>query len=377
MEIKILWINPSFLDYRVPVYKRLYELTNGNFYLAYSKQRVPKRCIKKIESALGNNALGLEEERILKFGPNNDLANKSISIPYPKGLQEMISKVKADIIIGEGFFQWTPWALLKSKRDRVPLLIAYERTAYTERNCPKWRYLYRKFISKFVSGFLTNGTLTNEYLESWGIPKNKLFVGGMSADSEGLVKSVERITKDTHIGIHFLYVGQINERKGVAFLLKAWGEHSKKYLDDKLIIVGNGPLLEGFKNDYKDVKSIEFTGAIDYDSIAEYYAKSDVFIIPTLEDNWSLVVPEAMACGLPVATSIYNGCHVDLVKEGVNGTTFDPLNDSSILSCLEFFHDKDLKQMGQKSIEIEKDFNTENVSNRIYNSCIKILNKNI
>lgn len=373
--MKILWINPSFLDYRVPVYKRLYELTNGNFYLAYSKQRVPERCIKKIESVIGENALGLEQEKIIKFGSNNDLANKSVSLPYPKGLQKMINKVKADIIISEGFFQWTPWALIKSKRDRVPLLIAYERTAYTERNCPKWRYSYRKFIAKFVSGFLTNGTLTNEYLESWGIPKNKLYVGGMSADSEGLKNAVNKISKDIHIGIRFLYVGQINERKGVGYLLEAWKEHSQKYRNDNLIIVGDGPLLDNFKNEYKKVQSIEFTGPIDYDSIAEYYANSDVFIIPTLEDNWSLVVPEAMSCGLPIATSVYNGCHVDLVNDGINGKTFDPLNESSILSCLEFFHNQDLNQMGQQSIEIEKNFNTEHVSKRIYDACKNIINK--
>lgn len=375
--MKILWVNPSFLDYRVPVYKRLYELTNSNFYLAYSKQRVPERCIKKIETAIGNNALGLKEEIIIKIGPNNDLANKNISIPYPKGLSNMIKNINADIIIAEGFFQWTPWALFKSKHDKVPILIAYERTAYTERNCPKWRFLYRKFISKYISGFLTNGTLTNEYLESLGISKDKLYIGGMSADSEGLKNAVEKLSKDIHIGIRFLYVGQINERKGVGYLLEAWNEHIKKYEKDSLIIVGNGPLLEKFKIEYKAIKSIRFTGPVDYDSIAPYYANADVFVIPTLEDNWSLVVPEAMACGLPIATSIYNGCHVDLVKDGINGKTFDPLNESSILSCLEFFHNKDLKQMGQQSIKIEKNFNTENVSQRIYDACLNVLNKRV
>lgn len=373
--MKILWINPSFLDYRVPVYKRLYELTNGNFYLAYSKQRVPERCIKKIESALGKNALGLKQEKVFSLGPKKDFANSHINLPFPKGLNNLISDVDADIIISEGFFQWTPWALLKSRKNKVPLVIAYERTSHTERNCPKWRYLYRKFISKFVNGYLANGSLTKEYLLSWGIDENKIFIGGMSADSDGMIKDIKNVERKEHSGIIFLYVGRIIELKGLQYLLPVWKKYSATNQDDKLIIVGDGPLLDDFRSLYNDVPSIEFVGAIDYDSIAQYYAKSDVFIIPTLEDNWSLVVPEAMSCGLPIATSIYNGCHVDLVNDGVNGKTFDPLNESSILSCLEFFHNKDLKQMGQKSIEIEKNFNTENVSQRIYNACLNVLNQ--
>jgi glycosyltransferase involved in cell wall biosynthesis len=46
--------------------------------------------------------------------------------------------------------------------------------------------------------------------------------------------------------------------------------------------------------------------------------------MPTLEDNWSLVVPEAMACGKPVLCSTLNGCWPELVKDDVNGWTFDP-----------------------------------------------------
>ena len=105
-----------------------------------------------------------------------------------------------------------------------------------------------------------------------------------------------------------------------------------------------------------------FTGGIDYSIIYKYYAISDVFIIPTLEDNWSLVVPEAMACGLPIACSIYNGCHPELVHKDNNGITFDPLDQESVTNALHYFHTVDLKQFGKRSIEIEKDFNPHNTA---------------
>ena len=120
--------------------------------------------------------------------------------------------------------------------------------------------------------------------------------------------------------------------------------------------------MSKYRAEFKDYHSVIFTGGIDYSIIYKYYAISDVFIIPTLEDNWSLVVPEAMACGLPIACSIYNGCHPELVHKDNNGITFDPLDQESVTNALHYFHTVDLKQFGKRSIEIEKDFNPHNTA---------------
>ena len=133
---KVLWVNPSFLDYRIPLYDELNKLYQNNFHLIYSKQRVPQRCIDKIESVLKENALGLLTEKNVSIGKKDGFANSGISLPFPKGLYRLIKSVKADIVIAEGFFQFTPWALAYAIFNRKPILIAYERTAHTERNCP-------------------------------------------------------------------------------------------------------------------------------------------------------------------------------------------------------------------------------------------------
>jgi glycosyltransferase involved in cell wall biosynthesis len=93
---------------------------------------------------------------------------------------------------------------------------------------------------------------------------------------------------------------------------------------------------------------------------------ADVFVLPTLEDNWSLVIPEAMACGLPVTTSIYNGCHAELIRDGENGCTFDTYNTESLLQALAYFHGKNLAAMGRCSMELEKYFDTEHCTQRVY-----------
>ena len=94
-----------------------------------------------------------------------------------------------------------------------------------------------------------------------------------------------------------------------------------------------------------------------------------------IEDNWSLVIPEAMACGLPVATSVYNGCHVELIHEGENGITFDTYKQESLINALAYFHQHDLKAMGLKSIEIEKNFSTKICARREYEGILKSLGK--
>ena len=383
--MKILWVNPSFLDYRVAVYKRLNDLTKGNFYIIFSHNRVPQRVINKIKCAIGDNALVLKKEKQLIIGENEGMSNKWIHIPFTIGLYKKIKSCKADIIISEGFFQWTPQAIRYAVTYKKPLLIAYERTKHTERNCPKWRTLYRKMVDHFTSGYLCNGILTQQYLEELGVNPKKIFIGGMSADSEDLVKKISEIDETEcnflvrklrlNKGITYLYVGQIIERKGLIYLLKAWKHHILCYPDDNLLIVGGGNLYDTFLNDFGKNRGIYFLGNVDYNDIYKYYAIGDVFIIPTLEDNWSLVVPEAMACGLPIACSIYNGCYPELVKQNINGSLFDPLREESIIDVLKYFHKVNLKEFGEKSKDIERKYNCENVSNRILQACLKIYNR--
>lgn len=384
----LLWVNPSFLDYRIPLYKIMNDKLDGNFRLIFSMRRVPERCVCKIKNAIGKNALNLKNDRIISLGNRTGFSNKGVNIPITKGLYRLIKSSRPDVIISEGFFKFTPWAVWYSFIHRIPLIIAYERTAHTERNCPLWRRLYRRFIGLFVDGYIANGQLTKEYLMSQGVKSENIFTGGMCADSKGLSEQVSALSSDEKLqlkkvlvgnqneGLVYIFVGRMIELKGVNYLLNAWNIHIAAHPEDKLLLVGDGPLLEEYKASYSH-QSIIFTGGIDYSEVYKYYAVSDVFVIPTLEDNWSLVVPEAMACGLPIACSIYNGCHPELVKKDENGTTFDPLNGDDILETLSYFHNQDLQKMGDRSIEIERDYNPNNTADNILNAVNSVYRRNL
>ena len=388
--MKVLYCNPSFWEYRLPFYVELNRLFKGDFHVVYSAKRFGHGHIKllnRIKEELGKNAHPYDNEFMydVKTHSFHGFTEGGKQIPLPFGLWKYIMKVKPDVLITEGFFQWTPLVQLYGLIHHIPVFIGYERTLHTERNNSKFKTWIRKIQNKFIKGYLVNGTETKKYLESIGVASEKIHIGGMSADSEGLRKAIEafpeeekKVFKGKFLkgnGILYLFTGKMIERKGILPLLAAWMKHIEAYPNDNLLVVGDGELFDVCKRKYGGVASIHLEGGVPYDDIYKYYAIADVYFLPTLEDNWSLVIPEAMSCGLPVATSIYNGCHVELIHEGENGITFDTFNQDSMVKALEYFHHHDLKHMGQKSIEIENLFNTENCARREYEGILKFVDK--
>lgn len=389
--MRVLYCNPVFFEYRLPFYQELIRLFHGEFYVMYSPIRY-KMCnkeqfCKQIKNELGKNAIPLTTEHLFdtysKQWDKMSNIEKGKRIPFTLGLMRTISKVNPDILITEGYFQWTPLVLLYGIIHHIPVYMGYERTLHTERNTSKLKTFQRKIFNKKFAGFLVNGQETKQYLESLGVPSEKIHIGGMSADSKWLksriakftLKEMQNFKSSFNIestGLLYMFSGRISEAKGVSYLLKAWKEHIKKNPKDVIILIGHGDKYDYYKEKYKDETSIRLLGMINYADIYKYYAIADVFILPTLQDNWSLVIPEAMACGLPVATSIYNGCHIELVHKGENGITFDTYREESLITALDYFHHQDLKIMGQNSIKLEKIFSTESCAQRVFKALTQI-----
>ena len=386
--MKITWVTRSFLDYRIPVYEAINSLTNNNLTVIYFKDVVPDRCQKKLEIILGNRAIGLTGEMRIggKKQENQTFANQGgLRIPLRPGLLKQVKKTDPDIVLSDGFFQWSYAALLLNAFYRIPHIMCYERTLHTERNVTRTRFLARKIASNFISGICCNGIETKTYLEKFGFPKEKLFIGNMAADVDGLkialanvdenkIKSIRE--KYNISGLVFLYVGQLIERKGVLEMLGSWNTFSQNKTDINLLLLGDGDQLEEVNRyvEKNKMNSVKVLGRVEYSEVSTIYALSDIFIIPTLEDNWSLVVPEAMSCGLPILSSKYNGCWPELVKPE-NGWVFDPLDSKKFIKTLEVvIKNKDnWKQMGESSAKIVADFSPEKIAAQIFKTCEKVI----
>ena len=382
----ITYICRSFLDYRIPVFEALSSLTNNHLTVIFSEDFVPERVQKRLQTALGDKAVGLTDEWAMGFHGNitSEFSNTRFRIPWQPGILKEIKLSEPDVLIGNGFSQWTLPALINRTVKRIPLVICYERTAHTERNAQWYRRAYRKAVLPFIDAMCVNGCLSLNYAKSLGIPQERITVGHMVADVKKLpekylslkLKQRSVLREKLQIPINsvvFISVSRLIKLKGIAEFLESWkyfqGTNAVK---PHLLIVGEGPERANLESicQKSSLMNVTFTGGVDYNFIHKYYAVADVFMISTLEDNWSLVVPEAMACQLPVMCSKYNGCWPELVTEK-NGWVFDPLSVSDTIGCLEkcLADRQKFFEMGKQSFAIVSRHTPEHAAQSILDAC--------
>ena len=117
--------------------------------------------------------------------------------------------------------------------------------------------------------------------------------------------------------------GRLERDKGFDVALRALGS-----LDAKLVIAGSGPaqdMLEQLAESLGVADRVDFVGAKTPAEMAEIVAAADVYLFPTIrEEAAPLVLPEAMACGVPVIASRIGGIPEVIDRPGVNGMLVSP-----------------------------------------------------
>ena len=122
-------------------------------------------------------------------------------------------------------------------------------------------------------------------------------------------------------------------RKGWNDFLSAAEIVYESYRNIKILCVGDPIEIQ------KSVKvPIEFTGGVQRNDMVKFYALADIFVLPTLGDNFPLTVLEAMACRVPiVATSV--GGIPEIIEDGVSGMLCDSRDPQSLAKSIIFLLD--------------------------------------
>lgn len=235
-----------------------------------------------------------------------------------------------------------------------------------------------KFIVKHSDSYIAYGTRAKEYLTALGADARKIFIGWNTVDNALFEKGSAIANKEKEIlrnklGIKtkkvLLYVGQLIERKGIYNLLDAFSKLKKDTDDVTLLFVGTGMERENMGKRCADenIRDVVFSGFVEYEQLPKYYAISDVFILPSHEEVWGLVINEAMACGLPVITTDKVGASADLVKDGVNGFVVGDGDSEKLYNAMKnIVEDNRLRQeMGQASRKIINNFTVEHTARGI------------
>jgi len=148
-----------------------------------------------------------------------------------------------------------------------------------------------------------------------------------------------------------LFAGRVAKEKNIGFLLAILPSILARRPDAVLLIAGNGPDQEYFRDEVKRLgieEACVFTGYVDRKELALIYAISEVFMFPSLTDTQGLVTLEAMLSGTPVVAI---GALGTLMVMGGDNGGFMVKNDAAEFTSrvLELLEDSDLA--GRKAIE--------------------------
>jgi len=152
-----------------------------------------------------------------------------------------------------------------------------------------------------------------------------------------------------------LFVGQLVPQKGVLPLLDAWSQLPLAIRHrSRLLLVGDGPLRGQITKLLQEqaLEEVRLLGPLPYSDVRELLLDADLFVLPTLQDLFSLTVLEAMACGCPVLTTPFNGAR-ELVDDAYSGWIVDPTQRNALTSCLQhaLSANVDLRQMRRAARE--------------------------
>jgi glycosyltransferase involved in cell wall biosynthesis len=138
-------------------------------------------------------------------------------------------------------------------------------------------------------------------------------------------------SREARTGFQILYVGSIHVRKGLRYLVDAFCRLRTPGKQLKLV----GPLTAatGLENTSLP-EGITFTGPLKGEALADAYAQADVFVLPSIEDGFGLVMAEALAYGVPVIATDHTGAE-DLFTEGKEGYVVPSGDVGSIVDRLE------------------------------------------
>ena len=123
-----------------------------------------------------------------------------------------------------------------------------------------------------------------------------------------------------------LFLGSLEPRKNVKFLLDVWRDVARVRGDARLIVAGTGPLLNELRAYSRTLgmdPAVIFPGHVPAAEKVDYYRLADVLVFPSLMEGFGLVVAEAMSCGLPVVVS-NRGSLPELVVPAAGGLVVDP-----------------------------------------------------
>ena len=229
--------------------------------------------------------------------------------------------------------------------------------------------MVKKALIGAASGWLSTGKATTDYLVHYGAKPDRVEEYPFSSlhekdilDKQLTAKEKQDLRRELGMAGEYvlLSIGQFIHRKGFDVLM-----HAAAKLDSHvhIYIVGGEPTQE-YLDLCRDLglENIHYEGFMKKEQLLKYYKASDLFVLPTREDIWGLVINEAMAFGLPVITTNRCVAGLELVKPGISGDIVPVEDAHALANSIKKTLAGDLDAMGAAALDAVRPYTIENMA---------------
>ena len=317
--------------------------------------------------------------------------NSPYSLCFSYNLKKYLEKTDFDILHSFGPLAYS--YLHKPKNKRKPVITqpwGFEPFYLPESLSQKG---IRKFYLKYFIQHLwlyclkksdmiaTEGDFQLPIIKELGLDKNKAFPIPIGIDPGAV-----NVFKNNHQNIRkrfniskkdlvVLAVNQIAPDKGVDLTINSFALLKKEVGNSKLIIVGDGCLEEMMYNLIKKhniEKDVTHLKGISEQELYNCYFSSDIFVCSQTQQNWSMSVQEAMACGLPIVSFD----NIIIVEDNKNGIVVKNKTPRGIKESILKVYNGDIKKMGKMSLILTNNYTWENIAKMAIKRYKKLLGDN-
>jgi len=242
---------------------------------------------------------------------------------------------------------------------------------------PIGKLLLKKWFHK-LDGKIAVSEPAMEYVKKYFPEDYTIIPNGV--DSAHFSPSASPIDEFVDGKLNILFVGRLEKRKGLDYLLEAYKRVKQEIPNSRLVIVGPGIRL---RHKYEKqvaqngLKDVVFAGYVPYDELPRYYKTADIVCSPaTGRESFGIVLLEAMASSTPVVASDIEGFN-SVLTHGVEGMLVPPKNAGRLAEALvSLMTDEPLRQqMGAKGRLKAVEYDWEHITQRIMNYYLEVLSK--
>ncbi len=302
---------------------------------------------------------------------------------YPLRAINIVKKWKLDVIHSHTEFGIGTFARIIAKQLDIPLVHTYHTMyedyvhyithGYFNKSSKKIvEYLTLFYCDKTANELIVPTKKTydlfkekydvdrNVHIIPTGIEIERFYKENVDHKKVTELKKQLMLLKDDFV---IVFVGRIAEEKNIVFLIEAQKEIAKKHDNIKLIIIGDGPDSDKYKQlvkKYKLDESVVFTGKVPWEQVPCYYQLADVFATASTTETQGLTVIEAMAGGV-APLCIDDESFRNVVIDNLNGRIFKTKKDY-IKDVFELYKDSSKLDSLSKQARI----NAERHSSKYY-----------